>query len=154
MPVPIAMNSTCRSSRLGAEAGLGHPADAHVVAERRGHAQPGGDQVAQRHVPEADVAGPDGGAGLLVHHAGHRDPGGDRPQPVRAGPVGQAGGDVEDVRGDRLGSPGGQRRVPLGVVHRAAGPYQGALDSGAADIQRHHDVVAHCRAVTAGRPSG
>ncbi|GGQ42743.1 hypothetical protein GCM10010166_08670 [Couchioplanes caeruleus subsp. azureus] len=139
-----------------AEPRLGQPADADVVAEHRGQPEPARHQIPQRYVPEADVAGPHRGAGLLVDHAGNRHTRGDGVQPGRTGPLGQPGGDVENGGRDRLRAALGQRRMPLGVLHRAVRADQGTLHAGAADVQRHDDVAprGHVRAVIRAPPSG
>jgi hypothetical protein len=129
----------------GAEAGLGDPAHPHVVAERGGQAEPRGEQVPQRYVPEADVRRPDRHAVLLVDHAGHRDAHGDRVEAVGAGLAGQAGRDVEDGGGDRLRPAFRGRPVALGVVDRAVRADQRALHPGPADVEGDDNGFAHVR---------
>ena len=62
-------------------------------------------------------------------------------EPVGAGLVGEAGGDVEDVAVTASGPRSRQGGVPLGVADRAVRPDQGALHAGAADVERDHDVA-------------
>ncbi|CAM5598375.1 hypothetical protein SVIOM342S_03003 [Streptomyces violaceorubidus] len=120
----------------GTDAALGEPAGAHVVAEGdRDPAEPLAEQRPQRYVAPAEVGRVHGDALLGVDDAGDGDTGGAGrlAEPVRA--VGtQLGGEVQDARDDRLGSPLAAGR-PACLVQQFAQSRQGGLHPGAAHIE-------------------